>query len=154
MDIPLDDLKYGLRVVYKDSDGIIFHSNAEMSTIFYPETEKRIRVKTSSIKWILYEVDIYNIRGTNSGKIDLRYKRVSEYAELNKLERDILNLIDFGFFTLSDDEMTAEDKERDMIAKRRLRVTNGLVDIETIDNHIENVKNKSKKYITKGNDEF
>ena len=40
--------------------------------------------------------------------------------------------------------MTNEDKERDMIAKRRLRVTNGLVDIETIDNHIENVKNKSK----------
>ena len=48
--------------------------------------------------------------------------------------------------------MTTEDKERDMIAKRRLRVTNGLVDIETIDNHIENVKNKSKKYISKGND--
>ena len=89
------------------------------------------------------------------GKIDLRYKRVSEYAELNKLERDILNLIDFGFFTHSDDEMTNEDKERDMIAKRRLRVTRleSLVDhAETIDNHIENVKNKSKKYITKGND--
>ena len=140
-----------LRVLYNNNIGIISEIGETTSKVLFDNNLEKM-IDNSKLKTAMYEVDIYNIEGTDSSKIKMMYKKISQYAELNKMEKDILNLIDFGYFRTDKKDMTKEEKLRYNAAIKKLSIINGGgISRQEIEKHIDNVKNTTRKYSSGGN---